>query len=80
MMAFLKTLPWKIPHRLTNSKTDSAILAKFKPDFLVIWPEEKEAFSRLSLFKENYRFTGKLPYYPELAEMDSVTVYNKIIR
>lgn len=79
MAVFLKTLPWKIPHRLTDSKTDSAILAQFKPAILVLWPEEKEAFSRLSFFKENYRFTVKLPYYPELPEMDSVTVYNKII-
>jgi hypothetical protein len=78
MAAFLKQLPWKIPHRLTDIRTDSAILEHFKPDALVLWPEEEAVFRRSHAFLKHYRISSKLPYFPEEKRMDSVSVFTRI--
>jgi len=78
MAEFLRDLPWKIPHRLTDSRTDSAILHHFKPEVLVLWPEEEEAFRQTNLFSKDYRISAKLPYFPEEKRLDSVSVFVRI--
>ncbi len=78
MAGFLKSLNWKVPHRLTNPKTDSAILEKFKPDVLVLWPEEAAAFRGTQGFEKEYQLRKKLSYFPAESRMDSVAVFLKI--
>lgn len=77
MATFLSTLPWKVPHRLTDPRTDSAILEKFKPDVLVLWPEEVNAFKKISGFENRYNRIKILPYYPAEKRMDSVSIFQK---
>ena len=77
MAAYLSTLPWKVPHRLTDSRTDSALLEKFKPDVLVLWPEEVNAFKKISGFENRYNRIKILPYYPAEKRMDSVSIFQK---
>jgi len=77
MVAYLSTLPWKVPHRLTDPRTDSALLEKFKPDVLVLWPEEVNAFKKISGFENRYNRIKILPYYPAEKRMDSVSIFQK---
>lgn len=78
MSDYLKSLSWKIPHRLTDSRTDSAIIRHFKPDAMAIWPEEQEAFRKSSDFRYLYKLRKTLPYYPGDERMDSVSVFVRI--
>ena len=78
MTAHLSTLKWKLPHRLTDSKTDSAVLEHFKPDILVLWPEEVNAFKKVRLFREKYGLLKKFDYVHTEKRMDTVRVFQKI--
>lgn len=78
MSAFLGKKKWKIPHRLTDYKTDSSIIHHFEPDVLVLWREEKVEFEKLLEFQLFYWERGKLPYFPEDKRMDSVWIYEKL--
>ena len=77
MAGFIKKLPWKVPHRLTDHRTDSAILVKFKPDVLVLWPEEIKACQKITGFEIQYKRIKILPYYPKEKRMDSVSIFQK---
>lgn len=78
MTRFLGGLKWKIPHRLTDPKTDSAILQNFRPEVLLLWPEESAAFQKVEAFRKKYQLWKKLPYFLLDPRMDSVGIYRKI--
>ena len=78
MSTFVHALPWKVPHRLTDTRTDSALLEKFMPDVLVLWPEEKAAMEKIRTFSLNFQKRKTLAYFPEEKKMDSVSIFSRI--
>jgi len=77
MASFISKLHWKVPHRLTDRRTDSAILYHFRPDIIVLWREEKAAFEKIERFQHAYFKTKTLPYFLLDERMDSVFIYRK---
>lgn len=77
MSTFLSTLPWKIPIQMTDAKTNQAVLAHFKPDFLLIFPYEKAVFSALPVFRSSYILVDSLPYYPDHERFANAFLYKK---
>lgn len=78
MTTYLEKRDQKIPHRLTDFKTDSAILTHFEPDYLLLWREEKIQFDKIPEFGIQYWEKEKLPYFPEDQRMDSVWIFEKL--
>jgi len=78
MATYLHSLPWKISHRLTDSRTDSAVMDQFAPEVLVLWPEEVTAFQKTAEFRKQYIKRKALPYFPEEKRMDSVAIFIRV--
>lgn len=77
MSKFLHNLEWKIPIQLTDSRTDSAILAHFKPQWLVLFPYEIPAFRRISAFDSLYQSVDSLVYYPPSERFRHAVIFKK---
>ena len=75
MSVFLHSLPWKIPHRLTDAATDSAILVQFRPNYLLLFPEEESAFASIDFCNKHYQKMDSLPYYPPDKRFDQALIY-----
>ncbi len=76
--SYLKGLQKKIPHRLTDSATNDSVLQKFNPEYLLIWREERQAFSHSIYFQRHYRNMESFPYFLKEPRMDSVFLYRAI--
>nr|HPI12607.1 hypothetical protein [Catalimonadaceae bacterium] len=76
--SYLKGLQKKIPHRLTDSETNDSVLQKFHPEYLLIWREERQAFSHSEYFQRHYRNMESFPYFLKEPRMDSVFLYRAI--
>lgn len=78
MSQYLEKRKTKIPHRLTDFKTDSAILTHFQPDYLILWREEKSQFEKIPEFEIQYWEKARFPYFPQDSRMDSVWIFEKL--
>lgn len=76
--SYLKGLQKKIPHRLTDPAINDSVLQKFHPAYLLIWREEKQAFSHSEYFQLHYRPMESFPYFLAEPRMDSVFLYQAI--
>lgn len=74
---FLHNLEWKIPIQLTDSRTDSAILAHFKPQWLVLFPYEIPAFKQIAGFDFRYQKVDSLAYYPLSERFRQAVIFKK---
>ena len=75
---YLKRLQKKIPHRLTDPVTNDSVLQKFHPDYLLIWREERKAFSSSVFFQNHYRLMESFSYYKAEPRMDSVFLFQAV--
>ncbi len=75
---YLKRLQKKIPHRLTDPATNDSVLQKFHPDYLLIWREERKAFSSSVFFQSHYRLMESFPYFKAEPRMDSVFLFQAV--
>jgi hypothetical protein len=77
MSAFLKSLPWKIPIQLTESRTNEKVVAHFRPDWIVLFPYELEAMHQAPSFVQNYRLHKVMDYYPIHARFKNAHIYKR---
>lgn len=75
---YLKGLQNKIPHRLTDPVTNDSVLQKFQPSYLLMWPEERTAFSHSDFFRSHYRRMKSFGYFISEPRMDSVFLYRAL--
>lgn len=80
MSEFLRSLPWKIPIQLTDPKTDSAVLSRFQPDWLLLFPYEVSAFQQIIGFTNQYQKVDSLPYYPKSDRFRQAVFFKRINR
>jgi hypothetical protein len=75
---YLKRLQKRIPHRLTDPVTNDSVLQKFHPDYLLIWREERKAFSSSVFFQSHYRLMESFSYFKAEPRMDSVFLFQAV--
>jgi hypothetical protein len=77
MSQFLRDLPWKIPKQLTDTKTNDAVINRFKPDWVVIFPYELTAMNQVVNFDQNYTLVNTMDYYPFHERFKQAFIYKK---
>jgi hypothetical protein len=78
MSRLLRDSGKKVPHRLTDPGTNAGIIHHFKPDWILLWPEEVKACQGIPEFKNEYTCETRLAYFPAEKRMDSVSVFRRI--
>ena len=78
MSSYLSKLKWKVPHRLTDFKTDSLILAHFRPDYAILWREELAQFQLNINFLTDYYPVASFAYFRADPRMDSVWIFKRV--
>lgn len=77
MSQFLAGLPWKIPIQMVDARTDSVVLTRFQPDWLILFPYERKVFQNTIPFIKGYHWVDSLPYYPLHEEFKMLSLAKK---